>query len=644
MRHSARIRGLAGAVATVFVLASLLLLFVPVGAQAQQSGVIQPYATVNWSQLPPAHLDPNPPVYHQREHRLARDPAALAAAKAQAQAGAVGGAAPDFVPGPLNVNMLTNFIGLQFADGGGFRPPDNGTAAGPSHIFEMINIRGAIFNKTTGAKIGSNINLNTFFNVPAVQLSDPILRYDPTTNRWFAGIITVENFGSRWLLAVSDSNDPTSTWHLYSFTTANSLPDYPNMGISGDKVVLTGNAFLCTNPCGTSFQGAEFVVFNKAELVAGTATHTTFFAPDATNFTLRAAQNLSADNNIYMTSHSGGSGTTSIRVYTVIGVPTASLNASETHVSKTVLALNQPPDAVQKGGGQLIVTNDNRLLEAQFRGSSLWTTAAVGCIPSGDSTNRACVRAIEILNPGAGAGATVHQDFNFGISGIYMYFPAVAITSTGDVISVFSLSSANDFAGVWASGRLTTDPLNTFQPLTVLHAGEANHADPSPARWGDYSSAAIDPSDQTKVWVSGEYSGPSGGINWGTWIAQTSISAGSGVNTVTGTIFITGVPQAGKTVKLKPVVGPKLTATTNGSGVYTFTPVNAGTYKVMIKGLSGAGTYSGNVSVNAVGEASKPVKISNGGGTTTTDGSGNFSKAAVPAGTHKVTIQNVDVP
>jgi len=637
MRHGVRIRGLAGAVATVFMLASLLLMVVPVGAQAQQHGVIQPDATVNWSQLPPAHLDPNPVVYHQRAHRLTRDPAGLAAAKAQAQAGALGGAAPDVVAGPLNVNLLTNFIGLNFTDSGGFIPPDNATAAGPIHIFQMINVRGAVFNKATGVKIGANINLGTFFNTGAQGLSDPIVRYDPTSNRWFAAIITTSGV-LKWALAVSTTNDPTGAWVLYSFApNPANLPDYPNMGISGDKVVLTANAFTA------NFLGTEFVVFNKAELVAGGAVHTTFFQPDATNFTLRAAQNLSADNNVYMTSHNGGAGTTSMRVYTVTGVPTAVANASETHVSRAILALNQPPNAVQSGGGPLIETNDNRFLEAQFRGSSLYTTAAVGCIPSGDASTRACVRVIEVLNPGA--AATVNQDFNFGISGIYMYFPALAPTSAGDVIAVFSRSSQNEFAGVWSSGRLSTDPPNTFQPSTLIKAGEA-HYSPFASRWGDYSSAAIDPSDQTKVWVSGEYACPGGcanGSNWGTWIARTSISAAV-ANTVTGTILISGVPQSGKTVNLKQgavVVG---TTATNGSGAYTFTPVNAGIYKVIIKGLSGAGTYSGNISVNAVGEAGKTVKIGNGGGTTTTNASGDFSKVGVLAGNHKVTIKNVDVP
>ena len=223
--------------------------------------------------------------------------------------------------------------------------------------------------------------------------------------------------------------------------------------------------------------------------------------------------------------------------------------------------------------------------------------------------------------------------------------PALTITSNNDVISVFSRSSTAEFAGVWASGRLSGDAANTFRTPTLVKAGEA-HYSPFANRWGDYSSVAIDPSDQTMAWVSGEYACPGGcanGSNWGTWIAQTSISAAV-ANTVTGTILITGVPQSGKTVKLKQgavVVG---TTTTNGSGAYTFTPVNAGIYKVIIKGLSGAGDYSGNISVNAVGEAGKTVKVSNGGGSTTTNASGNFTKVGVLAGNHKVTIKNVDVP
>lgn len=637
MRYGARIRGLAGVITTAFALASLLLLVVPVGAQAQtsQNFVLQPEGTVNWSDLPPSEFDGNRPSHVVRRHRLARDAAELQRAKAAANAGAAQGAAAPDVVGPLNVNLLTNFIGLGFADSGGFIPPDNGTAVGPTHVFETVNVVGAIYLKSTGAKVGANKNLNTFFGTTQ-PLSDPIMRFDPTSNRWFAGIITVNN-PLRWLLAVSTTSDPTGSYVLYSFTpNPANFPDYPNMGISDDKVVLTANAF---NTSGTAFLGAEFVVINKAQLVAGTAAAASFFAPDPAAFTFRAAQNLSSDNNIYMVSHSGASAPTSIRVYTVSGLPSASSvtgtilvngapqggltvqlkgtpmttttngsgaytfsgvaagtykvkimavsgaggdtysgnisvngvgqvgnkvkikgvagttltdgsgnfskpgvpagshnvtikkvivgaggGVTSTFVSRTVAAINTPPGAQQSGGLPLIETNDNRLLDASFRNGSLFTTAAAGCTPSGDTLQRACVRVIQVLSPGS--TATINQDFNFGINGIHMYFPAISITSNNDVISVFSRSSTTEFAGVWASGRLSGDALNTFRTPTLIKAGEA-HYNPFASRWGDYSSVAIDPSDQTKAWVSGEYACPGGcgnGSNWGTWNAQTSIT------------------------------------------------------------------------------------------------------------------------
>jgi len=522
MRQGVGIRQATGGGVMVLVLAALLPLLTPCGAQAQsgQSFVIQPYATVDVSQLPPADLDSNPPVFFHRERQLHPDPARLQDEKTAGHAGAAqDAAASDLTPGPLSVSLLTNFIGLRFSESGGFIPPDNATAVGPNHVFEAVNVKGRIFDKATGAII-STINLNTFFNVPGVQLSDPIMRFDPTTSRWFVGIITVENFGSRWLLAVSTSNDPTGSFVLYQLTTANSLPDFPNMGISDDKVVLTANAFLCTSACpppGPSFQGAEFIVFNKANLVAGAAAASNFFPPDPTAFTLRAAQNLSPDNTIYMTMYPG-SGTT-LRVYRVTGVPPG---ASFTTVNRTITSIAVPPDAMQSGGKRLIATNDNQLLDAAFRGSSLFTTGTSGCTPSGDTSTRACLRVIEILNPAT--TATVNQDFNFGLSGIYMYFPALSITNAGDVISVFSRSSTSEFAGVWASGRLSSDTLNTYQPPTLIKAGEA-HYNPSAPRWGDYSSVAIDPSDQSKAWVSGEYARVEGGSEWGTWIAALQLAS-----------------------------------------------------------------------------------------------------------------------
>jgi len=81
-------------------------------------------------------------------------------------------------------------------------------------------------------------------------------------------------------------------------------------------------------------------------------------------------------------------------------------------------------------------------------------------------------------------------------------------------------SSSSEFASVYASGRLTADPLNTFETPILLKSGVGPYT-PFANRWGDYSGASIDPSDATKVWVAGEFAFPIGnGSGWGTWIAK----------------------------------------------------------------------------------------------------------------------------
>jgi hypothetical protein len=51
-------------------------------------------------------------------------------------------------------------------------------------------------------------------------ISDPIVRYDPDSTRWFASVVTIEYVvqglflvpEGQWRLAVSQSSDPSGTW------------------------------------------------------------------------------------------------------------------------------------------------------------------------------------------------------------------------------------------------------------------------------------------------------------------------------------------------------------------------------------------------------------------------------------------------
>lgn len=189
-----------------------------------------------------------------------------------------------------------------------------------------------------------------------------------------------------------------------------------------------------------------------------------------------------------------------------------------------ISTLSSPPDAKQLGSSVLIQTNDNRLLDAVYRNVNgtgvLWVSANAACVPAADTGTRACLRLIKLST---GSSITKVQDFDFGMFSRYFYYPAIQTDGSGNLIAVFSGSSAGEYASVYAGGQKTTEALNSFQTPVLIQAGE-NAYTPFASRWGDYSGAAIDPSDPPVVWVAGEYARIEGGSEWGTWIAPVKMS------------------------------------------------------------------------------------------------------------------------
>ena len=115
-----------------------------------------------------------------------------------------------------------SFTGATLADTGAF-PPDSMGTVGPTQFVVFVNGRIRTFNKTTGVADGViNADPDVFFSsvmtpvAPPVVLtftSDPQVRYDRLSGRWFLSIIDVPcTNGScttlaanRWLLAVSNA-------------------------------------------------------------------------------------------------------------------------------------------------------------------------------------------------------------------------------------------------------------------------------------------------------------------------------------------------------------------------------------------------------------------------------------------------------
>jgi hypothetical protein len=104
---------------------------------------------------------------------------------------------------------------------------------------------------------------------------DPRVLYDSASKRWFAA--SVDNaFGpNNFLVAVSNSSDPTQGWKAFAIpsdTAKSRWADFPTLGVNRDGVYLSANMFPITASFATSV-----LVLPKADLIAGTVARRTLF-------------------------------------------------------------------------------------------------------------------------------------------------------------------------------------------------------------------------------------------------------------------------------------------------------------------------------------------------------------------------------
>jgi len=554
-------------------------------------------------------------------------------AKAQAvQTGYVpaGESAKTVATAATTPSPLTTTVGLilEGAPGAspnpcGCSPPDVIVGAGPNHVFEMVNLAGIIYTKA-GAVAKATFGLDTFFGLPASSESDPQVSFDASSGRWFASIIDIP--GSRVVFAVSTTNDPTGTFNLYAVTDGTNLPDQPVTGTNDDKYVISVNDF---NSAGTRFLGVHYWVVNKSDVVSGAATfHFATNTPDSTMFSLHPAQHLSSSTTFYMVTDCTGtcissatSKTITETVISITGLPPAAVTVSSSSFSIATSVIG--PDAAQPGTTTLLRTNDNRVESVVWESNSLWASWNDACVPSGDTATRTCLRLVQATT--SGATATKAQDFDFAASGAYYFYPAVS-SFQGQLVVSFSTSSNTVFPSAMATGRASSDPVNTLQTPATIKSGTA--IDTS-TRYGDYFGAATDPTptSSSTFWVAGEYRIDSTFQNWNTVIGQIasfgapatfdfsvslnptsgSIAQGSGT---TSTVTVSLVSGTSQTVSLSTSISPTatgLTATVNptsGTPTYTSTltistttSTPTGSYMITVTGTSGSLSHSATYSL-----------------------------------------------
>ncbi len=521
-------------------------------------------------------------------------------------------------PSAFTPTASTNFVGVNTNESG-YYPPDCNGEVGLSQILVTANGRIKVFDKS-GVLGALNTTTNAFFSaaLPSNNASDPHIRFDPQTQRWFVcAISTTQTKNNYFLLAVSSGATITGTtsFTYFSFQPGSvnaadtTFFDYPTLGIDADALYVGSNMF--TSSTGSpSFLRCNAYVIQKSSVLGTGPMMTSVLRNIATN-TAGMYTPQGVDND-----YGGGIGYfigSDIASYGKIRLvkvtnPGTTTPTFSTNFSITVPSTSDPISQVCNCANPMSGVDDRLFAAMMDENGSIWTAhnilvTATGVGSTSGSRNGARWYVVNPSTPSLATSGTVFDNAATGVRGYVI--PSVAANGQGNSIIGYSTASSNTSPNAGFSGRAFDDPAGTMSP-TVLATNSTTGNNTT--RWGDYSQVCIDPVDNMSFWSFQEFSFQAGSPNWGLQVTKILAPPPPTINAIPNVLC--------SSTALLNVLG----TSTNGSGFYD--------------GGSGinniSATVSGGVVVNSI-IYNNPTSLTL-----------SLNTASAPIGTKTLTITNPD--
>jgi len=539
-------------------------------------------------------------------------------------------------PGQVNMPSTDfNFDGLTNNDNqaqvGFFVAPPDTTGAvgydpesGKKYYVQWVNLVFAIWDvssnpptQVVGATPGNALWSGSGTKCETHNDGDVIVLFDEAANRWLMSQFALDFDTPEFhqCIAISTSADPTGSWYLYDYLISTSkMNDYPKFGVWPDAYYMAVNQFTAF---GWGGQGA--VAFERDKMLVGDAgaRMVYFDLPDNPGGMLPA----DIDG---LTPPPAGAPNYFVQVEDdAWGAPADRLRIWEFHVdwgnpsNSTFVEAGQLPTAPfdsqicpefytcidQPNGQRLDAIPDRLMYRLQYRNLGSYQAMVVNHTVNG-GLDLAGVRWYELRN--SGSGWNIYQQGTFAPDdGEHRWMGSIAMDQSGNIALGYSVSSSNTYPSIRYVGRLVGDPPNTMTQDEVEMA-TGSYSQEGVYRWGDYSTMALDPTDDCTFWYTQEYIVGPNEIGWGNWSTRiasfrfpTCTSGPKGDLQGTITDANTGNPIAGARVDL-------------GGGIMTVSDEN-GFYQIL--GLP-AGDYTVNVLAYGYLPTSANVTIINGEVTT----------------------------
>ena len=429
----------------------------------------------------------------------------------------------------------TSFLGIAAGVDSLAIPPDSMGGVGPTQVVVASNGRLRTFSKSgvlgpldvEDAAFWASVSEN-------VQVSDPRVRYDRLSGRWFLTIITVPNdgvnaFGPN-LTLIAVSSDPTitssSSFTFFAFQQdlpspagdTNGFADYNTLGVDRFALYIGANVFSQDL---STFLGSSGFVVNKADLIAGTLTVTALRQlANATGVGCTTPQGVTNDDPSPTEGYFVGvDGVTAGRLVLRRVMDPGGTPSISGSLNLAVPTTSAPIDVPARLSPFPLDGLDDRLFAAEIRRnrltgtSTLWTAHnievnAAGVAAAGGGRNGSRWYQIDSLSttPALVQAGTLFD--SAGTNPRSFWIPSANMSGQGHMALGMSVAGPADYAGVAVAGRFSGDPLGTTAAPTVAQPGLTFYDDfvsATDQRWGDYSQMVVDPNDDMTFWTFQEY-------------------------------------------------------------------------------------------------------------------------------------------
>jgi uncharacterized membrane protein YoaK (UPF0700 family) len=444
--------------------------------------------------------------------------------------------------GPNTADEQTNFAGVARSD---LEPPDPWLAVGPDHVLQAVNTTMRLTDRE-GTLQGS-VELLDFFDIASLGSDaiafDPRVIYDSLHGRWIA--ITAHydcdtNFadvGTGFIdMAISSTTDPMGSWEVFYLEFPDLVPDYPGIGTSTDKVVLSSNVFalepdedadLGCSP--TGLVTTELDIFAWSQLIGTGDVDVDFFFggsgyPNSFVTWRPAVQTPATSATVFLVTEKV-TAANGVAYAKITGSPASGTTAisapADLSAANIIGGFETPPPPEQPGTGgpgsptTIVDAVDERPTDAIWQDNRLAFVSTYPCDPAGGATeDRDCVRISELSTTTATPSKL--QDFLIGEEAADHYMGGIGYAGNGDLHAVWTRSSAtaSNYPSSYSAVQLLSDDANEISDKQLLAAGTGVY---DGTRWGDYIGVAQDPQVPNAVWQANQYSGVT---EWRTRVSQ----------------------------------------------------------------------------------------------------------------------------